>query len=105
MDNVKQTQLLDVVDGEGLIAGRLSSKVAKMLLEGRRVRLINAEKVLLSGAKKSILREWRERLEISSAVHPRHGPFHPRRPDGILSRIIRGMLPMRTPRGLEAFKR
>ena len=52
MDNVKQTQLLDVVDGEGLIAGRLSSKVAKMLLEGRRVRLINAEKVLLSGAKK-----------------------------------------------------
>mgnify|MGYP003321412173 FL=1 len=28
---------------------------------------------------------------------PRHGPFHPRRPDTIIKRMVRGMLPKEKP--------
>lgn len=96
---------LIIVDAEGHIAGRLSSHIAKLLLKGDKVIVVNAKKVLLSGSRRSIINEYLERLEISSAVNPRHGPFHPRRPDTILNKMVRGMLPIRKAKGLEAFKR
>ncbi len=94
-----------VVDATGQIAGRLSSSVAKVLLKGSRVVIVNAEKTLLSGNRRSIMDEWNERLEIASITHPKHGPFHPREPGRILSRMIRGMVPRRQPKGRFAFKR
>ena len=94
-----------VVDGTGLIAGRLASHVAKLLLQGKRVHVINCEKILMSGSRSSIIREYRDFLEIASILHPKHGPFHPRRPDTILTRMIRGMLPRKKPSGIAAHKR
>lgn len=94
-----------VVDASGQIAGRLSSSVAKLLLEGNRVVVVNAEKALISGRRRSVVDEWLRRLEISSAVHPKYGPFHPRSPHTILSRMIRGMTPRRKAKGREALKR
>lgn len=94
-----------VVDAQGHIAGRLSSHVAKSLLNGNKVIVLNAEKALLSGSKSSILNEYSKKLEIGSVISPRHGPFHPRRPDTILRRMIRGMIPRRKAKGLEAFKK
>lgn len=49
--------------------------------------------------------EWLARLELGSVVHPKHGPFHPRTPDGMLTRMIRGMVPRRKPSGLAAMRR
>lgn len=94
-----------VVDGTDHIAGRLSSMVSKLLLDGNRVSIINCEKIMISGTRKSIIKEYREFLEISSILNPKHGPFHPRRPDTIISRMIRGMLPRKKPSGREAHKR
>lgn len=94
-----------VVDADGLIIGRLASRVAKMLLNGYRVIVVNSEKALISGKRSMIIREYKERLRISSRVHPRHGPFHPRRPDRMLTKMIRGMVPRRTPHGIQAMKR
>lgn len=94
-----------VVDASGLIAGRLASCVAESLLKGHRVIIVGAEGALLSGARKSVEKERLKKLEISSVVHPRHGPFHPRRPDSILTRMVRGMIPRRKAKGLEAMKR
>ena len=94
-----------VVDADGQVAGRLASKVAKMLLDGRRVVVVSAEKALLTGKRKSVFDEWMRKLEISSAVHPKFGPFHPRTPSGILSRMVRGMVHRRKAMGVEAFKR
>ncbi|NWG09730.1 MAG: 50S ribosomal protein L13 [Nitrososphaerales archaeon] len=102
--NLEGAKLI-VVDADGQIAGRLSSHIAKSLLKGDKVIVVNAEKVLLSGSRKSIINEYLERLEISSVVNPRYGPFHPRRPDTILNKMVRGMLPIRKAKGLEAFKR
>ncbi len=93
------------VDATNQIAGRLASRVAKLLLTGRRVVVINAEKSLISGSRNSVLTEWKEKLEISSRVNPIYGPFHPRRPDNILKRMVRGMVPRKKPRGASAMKR
>jgi large subunit ribosomal protein L13 len=94
-----------VVNGDNHIAGRLSSYTAKSLLEGNKVVILNAERILISGKRKSIIDEELKKLEISSIIHPRYGPFHPRRPDTIFTRMIRGMLPRRKPKGLEAMKK
>jgi large subunit ribosomal protein L13 len=93
------------VDATNQVAGRLSSKVAKLLLSGRRVVVLNAEKSLISGARNSVINEWKERLELSSHVNPIYGPIHPRRPDNILRRMVRGMVPRKKPKGATAMKR
>jgi len=94
-----------VVDGTDLIAGRLASNVAKMLLRGTRVSVVNCENVMISGSRSSIIREYRDFLEISSILNPKHGPYHPRRPDTIIARMIRGMLPRKKPSGKTALGR
>lgn len=103
--SVQKAQQLIVVDGAGHIAGRLASIVAKRLLEGWRVVVVNTEKILISGKMSSIRREWEARLEISSVTNPKHGPFHPRRPDTIFARMVRGMIPRKKAKGKAALKR
>ncbi|MDG6902319.1 MAG: 50S ribosomal protein L13 [Nitrososphaerota archaeon] len=93
------------VDASNQIAGRLSSKVAKLLLSGNRVIVVNAEKSLVSGSRTSVINQWKERLELSSRVNPIYGPIHPRRPDNILRRMVRGMVPRKKPKGASAMKR
>ena len=94
-----------IVDGTNLIAGRLCTNVAKLLLNGNRVSVVNCDKIMISGNRKNIVKEYREFLEISSILHPKHGPFHPRRPDTIITKMVRGMLPRKKPSGQSAFKR
>lgn len=98
----KQQQVIDlskpiVVDGTNLIAGRVCSNVAKLLRKGNRVSIVNCEKIMISGKKASIIGEYEDFLKIHSIIHPQHGPFHPRRPDTMMKRMIRGMLPKEKP--------
>ena len=102
---VDKTSRPIVIDATDHIAGRLSSNVAKLLLEGNRVTVVNSEKIMISGRKKNIVGEYKQFLKISSILHPKHGPFHPRKPDTVISRMIRGMLPRDKPSGKEAIKR
>ena len=91
-----------VIDADGLILGRMASVVAKRLLNGERIIIVNAEKAVISGKRLSLIREAKEFLQVG---HPGKGPYHPRRPDRIVKRVIRGMLPRRKPRGQQAYKR
>jgi large subunit ribosomal protein L13 len=91
-----------VINAEGLILGRMASKVAKKLLNGENVIIVNAEKSVLSGKKKSKVAEAKQFLEVGA---PERGPFHYRRPDRITRQTVRGMLPIRKPKGKTAFKR
>ena len=105
-ETVVRTDRPIVVDTTDHIAGRLSSHVAKLLLEGNRVSLVNCEKIMMSGTRANIIKEYREFLEINSVINPKHGPVHYRRPDTIIAKMIRGMLPYdRKPSGIEAHKR
>lgn len=94
-----------VVDATDHIAGRLSSNVAKLLIKGNRVSIVNCDKIMISGTRSNIIQEYREFLEINSINHWKHGPKHPRRPDTIMKKMIRGMLPKEKPSGKEAHRR
>jgi large subunit ribosomal protein L13 len=94
-----------VVDATNCIAGRMCSHVSKLLLRGNRVAIVNAEKAMLSGKRYKTIEQYKEHLEINSVTNPIHGPFHPRRPDTILSKMVRGMVPKRKPSGMTAFGR
>jgi large subunit ribosomal protein L13 len=91
-----------IIDAKGLILGRLASNVAKRLLLGEAVIILNAEKAAISGKRQQIVMEAKTFLEVG---HPRKGPYHPRRPDRIVSRTVRGMLPRQKPKGKLAYKR
>ena len=108
MANQENTVSIDtpiVVDATDHIAGRLSSNVAKLLLKGNRVSIVNCEKIMISGTRSNIINEYREFLEINSINHWKHGPKHPRRPDTIMKKMIRGMLPREKPSGKAAHQR
>jgi large subunit ribosomal protein L13 len=100
---IKQIQNI-IVDGTNMIAGRLCSHVAKLLINGNRVSIVNTENVMLSGDRDAIIKSYRQFLEIASINNPKFGPFHPRRPDTMITKMVRGMLPKK-PSGKTAFKR
>ena len=101
-----QKQKVIVVDAANCVAGRMCSHVSKLLLEGNRVAIVNAEKAMLSGNNRyKTIELYKEHLEINSVTNPIHGPFHPRRPDTILSKMVRGMVPKRKSSGITAFRR
>jgi large subunit ribosomal protein L13 len=91
-----------VVDAQEATLGRLSTAVAKYLLNGDEVHVINAEKAVVSGKRKMIRNEYKEKREIGTY---RKGPFYHRSPDRIVKRSIRGMIPYQKPHGRAAYKR
>lgn len=95
-----------IIDGEGLIMGRLASSISKKLLDGEEIVVLNAEKILISGNKEWAYARYKQRLDRASISNPRKmGPKYPRRPDDIFRRTVRGMLPYRKTTGREAFKK
>ncbi len=97
---VKHTVTL--VNADGQIVGRMCSKIAKLLLNGEEVIILNAEKAIFSGKKKSKIAEAHLFLEVGA---PERGPFHYRRPDRFLRKTVRGMVPFKQPKGKAAYKR
>jgi large subunit ribosomal protein L13 len=94
-----------IIDGEGLVLGRLASKVSKKLLEGENITVLNADKILISGTKEWAYIKYKQRIDRASISNPRTmGPKYPRRPDDIFRRTVRGMLPYKQSTGREAFK-
>ncbi|NPE30945.1 50S ribosomal protein L13 [Methanococcoides sp. SA1] len=93
---------MTVIDANGLIMGRLASNVAKMLLSGEEVSIVNAEQAVISGSKVTTFEEY----DIIRNMGTREfGPYFPRRPDRILKRTVRGMLPYKRARGKDAMAR
>ncbi|MGC8478849.1 MAG: 50S ribosomal protein L13 [Candidatus Micrarchaeia archaeon] len=92
-----------VIDAKNAIAGRLASKAAKMALNGEKVAIVNAESAIISGKKSGIIENYKTRVNLKNKVDPDNSPYWPRRPDLLLKRIIRGMLPYRKPHGKRAY--
>ena len=90
------------IDASECIMGRLASSVAKTLLEGEEVHVINAENAVISGSKEMVFGEYISKRNLN---HPRKGPYYPRMPHMMLKRAVRGMIPYQKPKGREAFKR
>lgn len=88
-----------IIDASGMILGRLASLTATKLLSGEEVHIVNAEKAIVSGSRVSIYREYTEMIDKGSREG---GPFFPKRPERILKRTVRGMLPHKKKRGRDA---
>lgn len=95
-------QQITCIDAGNLILGRMATIVAKRLLKGETIIILNSEKAVISGKRSSRVKEAKRKLEIG---HPRKGPYFPRRPDRYVRRTIRGMLPRKKPKGKESYKR
>lgn len=93
------------IDGTGLVLGRLSSWLAKRLLAGERVVVVNAQDLIITGHKKSLIKDYLQRRARATHTNPNRGPFFPRFPDRILRRTTRGMLPWKRTSGRLAYRR
>ncbi len=91
-----------IIDAKNAVLGRLGSIVAKMLLNGENIIIINAEKAIVTGRKKEIKERF---LEMRRRGNKYKGPFYPKHPDAIVRRTIRGMLPYKKAMGIAALRR
>ncbi|AKG91706.1 LSU ribosomal protein L13P [Geoglobus ahangari] len=91
-----------VIDASGHILGRLSSYIAKRLLEGERIVVVNAEKAIITGSPENVFERYKEKYDRGSKEK---GPYFPRHPEKIFKRTVRGMLPWKSRRGREAYRR
>jgi large subunit ribosomal protein L13 len=91
-----------VVNAEGMILGRMASMVARRLMAGDEIAIVNAEKAVISGTKARVFATYERKRSRGSREG---GPFFPRRPDHLVKRTIRGMLPYKREPGREAFHR
>ena len=99
---MKKMSKRKVIDGDGLILGRLASTVAKRLLAGEAIEIVNAEKIVVSGKRNMIVEKEKEFLEVGGFGK---GPIHYRQPHRMVRRTIRGMLPHRKSHGRDAYRR
>lgn len=90
-----------IIDGEGAVLGRLASTIASQALDGERVVVVNAEDVVVSGSREDVVEKYRRKTEFRSD----RGPQQPKRPDGLLRRTVRGMVPHKKQRGRDALDR
>lgn len=93
------------IDAEGLIVGRMASIVAKKILNGEEVHVVNAEKAIITGRKGLLIEDYRTKRNLQNKQNPEFSPKYPNLPHLFVRRLIRGMLPWKTTRGKEAFRR
>ena len=55
-----------IIDASGCIVGRLASSVAKGLLNGEQIHVINAEQAVISGTKKMVFTEYVEKRNLNN---------------------------------------
>jgi large subunit ribosomal protein L13 len=91
-----------VVDATGLVLGRAASVIARRLLKGESIVVVNAEKSIVTGSRSSVIAQYTAARARGSV---RSGPHFPRYPDRIFRRTVRGMLPHQKTLGWRAFER
>ncbi len=106
MSQKQEKKELIVVDGSGQILGRLASIIAKKLLEGHNVVVVNVEKVVVSGRPSEVVKQYKQTI-LPVRSHHKHKwrPKRPRSPIRLFKSAVKGMLPKHNKRGREAFKR
>src|SRR5438094_7894365 len=98
---------MPTIDATGHVVGRLASVLAKRLLNGEEIVVVNAEKAIVTGKRSVVFQEYRARHQRGSTASRMRGigPAYPRRPDLILRRTISRMMPYQQPRARDALKR
>jgi large subunit ribosomal protein L13 len=86
--------------------GRAASRIAKMLLKGVNVTVVNVEKAIITGKKEAILERYKFLISRRAFVSPKRGTvWYPRRPERIFWYTVYRMLPRHNKRWKEALSR
>jgi large subunit ribosomal protein L13 len=91
------------VDGTHAVLGRIASLIAKEAMIGKKIVLLNCDKIVMTGQVENTLRDYIDQMKTIKGRHK--GPFWPRHADTIVRRSIRGMIPHKKASGAEIFKR
>jgi large subunit ribosomal protein L13 len=95
---------MKIIDGAGMVMGRLASYAAKEALKGEEIVILNCEQVIISGNRQMNLEHFQARRRMAGSGFK--GPIHRSPSYMIVKRAIRGMGPQyRTGRGRDAFKK
>ncbi len=98
-----KTEKTIVVDAAGGALGRVASYAAKAALLNNKVIIVNCNGALITGQKANIMASYHQtRIRGGTA---QRGPYFSKTPEKIMKRTVRGMLPYRQGRGLDALKR
>jgi large subunit ribosomal protein L13 len=90
-----------VINAEKHILGRMSTNVAKRILNGEDVIIVNAEKAIITGNRDMIFDNYTAKYKRGKQIN---GPFFPKRADLIVKRTIRGMIPFKSSHGREVYR-
>jgi large subunit ribosomal protein L13 len=90
-----------VINAERLILGRMSTNVAKRILNGEDVIIVNAEKAIITGNRDVIFDNYTAKYKRGKQIN---GPFFPKRADLIVKRTVRGMIPFKSSHGREVYR-
>ena len=97
--------MVTVINGDGLLLGRLASLVAQRgLRTGEEIAIVNAEQVQPGSQGARVLANYRHKVERGASGN-RSGTVSTTRADHLMKRTIRGMIPYKRPRGVDAMKR
>lgn len=93
------------LDGTRMRLGRLATQVAKQLINGNSVVIVNVEKMVVSGSRASAMSKYTNWMKRRTFKNPEDvGPKQHRTPDRLIYSSIRNMLP-KSPTGKAALKR
>ncbi len=90
-----------VINAEKHILGRMSTNIAKRILNGEDVIVVNAEKAIITGNRDVIFDNYTAKYKRGKQIN---GPFFPKRADLILKRTVRGMIPFKSSHGREVYR-
>jgi large subunit ribosomal protein L13 len=90
-----------VINAEKHVLGRMSTNVAKRILNGEDVIIVNAEKAIITGNRDMIFDNYTAKYKRGKQIN---GPFFPKRADLIVKRTVRGMIPFKSSHGREVYR-
>ncbi len=90
-----------ILDAKNLKLGRLAQFAAKKALLGEEVTIVNCADAVVSGKKERVFADYKRKRDMGTFK----GPFIHRKPDMLVKRTIRGMLPYKSYRGKNAMSR
>lgn len=83
-----------IVNAENQILGRMSTHIAKLLIQGKKVIVVNAEKAIISGPRARVIQGYSLIFGVKKFQNPEKNTIkRPRNPINIIKRTVRGMLP------------
>ena len=90
-----------IIDASNLVLGRIATKAAKSALMGEEIYIVNCENAVVTGSKEFIVSEYIRKRDMGTFK----GPIFFRSPEKFVKRAIRGMLPRKKDKGMNAFRR